>query len=511
MNEPHISPVSVEAESVYGSRVLLAVGALALVLGAGFFFQTAFHNGTIGPMARVALGLLAGTALMLFSEYTRTRLQHLFTEAITALGACLLYLSLWAAGDHFHLVSIPIAYGAMMLVTGSLTVLSLRRNSELTAGLGLIGGFITPMLTQTGALPWTLTLVYVGILNAALLLIPRHRPWHVIAPAAFLFTQFHVMEAVFAHQADSNTISTLTIALCASFYLAIFSWRPAMRSIGHLDLSFIDCGILGLSAIAYYATVHALLHTEYRVELAAIVVALAFAYTVLAYLERSSRTIYVTLALALTTGGVAAVCDGPYITGVWALQGALLAWAAATTRMTVVRIFSALAATFSLTHLMIAFPEGGASFFNERFLTLIAIGIGLLASRLFASRLDDSISREERLLWKSLECLGNVAFVSALSDQFWAWSNHNLTSLSVVWAAYGGALLILGFATRSQYRRIQALCLLALATLKAFVVDMAALDPNVRIISLIALGGVLLAGSFLYFLAQRSLQRSEEA
>ena len=193
MNEQQ-HPDPLDAERYFGSRLLLAAGALALIIGATFFFKLAFENGWIGTSGRVALGLIAGSALMVWSDRVRATLNHLFSESVTALGACVLYLSLWAAGNGFHLVPITVSFAAMVLLTGTLIVLALRRNSEITAALGLVGGFLTPTLTYSETPDWINLYSYITLLSGALIFVPPNRGWKLVTPAAFVLTQLYFFE-----------------------------------------------------------------------------------------------------------------------------------------------------------------------------------------------------------------------------------------------------------------------------------------------------------------------------
>jgi uncharacterized membrane protein len=84
-------------------------------------------------------------------------------------------------------------------------------------------------------------------------------------------------------------------------------------------------------------------------------------------------------------------------------------------------------------------------------------------------------------------------------------------SLSLVWAVYGGALLLFGHLRQNRLLRLVALALLAATTLKVFFFDLAGLERLYRIISFIVLGVVLLAVSFLYQQRQRRAAKSEGA
>jgi len=75
-------------------------------------------------------------------------------------------------------------------------------------------------------------------------------------------------------------------------------------------------------------------------------------------------------------------------------------------------------------------------------------------------------------------------------------------ALSVLWAALGLVAFVAGLGFRIPDLRHAGLALLALATIKVFLFDLAALDVAYRVISLVALGILLLASAWLWQRAQ---------
>jgi uncharacterized membrane protein len=85
-------------------------------------------------------------------------------------------------------------------------------------------------------------------------------------------------------------------------------------------------------------------------------------------------------------------------------------------------------------------------------------------------------------------CAGNLAdFVTA-----------KLVALSVLWALVGLGAVLVGFARRVQSLRYAALGLLGVTLLKILFVDLAQVRPAYRILSFLAVGGLLLCVSFVY-------------
>jgi hypothetical protein len=69
-------------------------------------------------------------------------------------------------------------------------------------------------------------------------------------------------------------------------------------------------------------------------------------------------------------------------------------------------------------------------------------------------------------------------------------------ALSILWVLLGAASFVIGLGRSIAVARRFGLCLLAIAVIKVFMFDLAALDVAYRVLSLLGLGGVLLASSF---------------
>ncbi|MGE3166462.1 MAG: DUF2339 domain-containing protein [Planctomycetota bacterium] len=82
-----------------------------------------------------------------------------------------------------------------------------------------------------------------------------------------------------------------------------------------------------------------------------------------------------------------------------------------------------------------------------------------------------------------------------------------LTSLSVLWAVYAGAVLVLGLRWQSAWLRWSSLGLFGLTVGKVFLVDTAELEAVYRVVAFLCLGAVLVGASLAY---SRLARREEE-
>jgi len=175
---------------------LTRAGALIVLLGAATFFKWAVDNEYIGALGRVAIGTVAGVGAIAAGEWLRERTRALWVNVVQGAGVALLFFSVFAAAALYHLVSFPVAFGAVAVIAGAGCALSLRGRSEVVLGLSLLGGLLAPVLLSTGSdnpgglFGWLL-LVCGAALAVSARLGFRIVPWLALAGTALLFGAWH--------------------------------------------------------------------------------------------------------------------------------------------------------------------------------------------------------------------------------------------------------------------------------------------------------------------------------
>src|SRR3989338_8074716 len=162
-------PTGLDLETLIAGRWLNRIGILALLLAAAFFLKCAFDNDWVGERGRVAIGLLCGSGLLVYSEWLRRRGYRYFSEGIAGLGAGVLYLSLYAGWSFYHLFPQAAAFAGMVVVTAAMVAVALGRDSQRLALVALVGGFLTPILLSTGKDQQVVLFTYLAVLDAGLL------------------------------------------------------------------------------------------------------------------------------------------------------------------------------------------------------------------------------------------------------------------------------------------------------------------------------------------------------
>ena len=70
--------------------------------------------------------------------------------------------------------------------------------------------------------------------------------------------------------------------------------------------------------------------------------------------------------------------------------------------------------------------------------------------------------------------------------------------LTLLWATYGLALVVVGIAGKWRWVRLGGLALLSVAIIKLFAIDTFTLEKGYRVAAYLTLGVLLLAGGFVY-------------
>ena len=182
------SKAAPDLESRIGSHWLNRIGITAVLIGVSYFLKFAFDNNWIGPAGRVAIGLLAGIAVVVWSENFRHRGYVIFSYSLKAVGIGVLYLSLYAAFQVYSLVPGGVAFIMMFAVTAATAVMAWTQDAEILAAFALIGGFSTPLLLSTGQNREVALFAYVAILDLGALALVILKPWRRLLVLSYVGT-----------------------------------------------------------------------------------------------------------------------------------------------------------------------------------------------------------------------------------------------------------------------------------------------------------------------------------
>src|ERR1035437_9843787 len=527
---PATSPkTEVSLETRIGGQWLNRIGIVAVLVGLSYFLKLAIENDWIGPVTRVAIGIVAGIALILWSERFRTRAFTAFAYSLKAIGFGALYLSLWAAFQFYRLVPAAAAFLARVRGARERAGRSLAHDSELLAPFALVGAFLTPVLVSPNQNHEVILFSYVALLDLGTVWVVAIRGWQRLLFASFVGTTLLFAAWASSYYTESQLATTLAFA---SFFFLLYAGAPFLGRKPAMERRYPNVLIVLalLNASSYFAASYLMLGEHYRFELAWLTVAVAVLFFVLTRAlqtrEASAHPLFGPLYLALGIGfltiAIPLKLEGYWNTLGWIVEGGALFWAAYRSERMLLRILGAGAFLLGIVRLI-----GVDSFglepllINPRF-GLYLLAIGALALLAYFTITEGGAGNRQwavaaiiginilALLALHFEVMGY--FQPQLAAAYSGQERHSIVTVrdfaySAVWMVYGSGLMLAGFWKRSAFVRWQAIVLLAMTVLKVFLVAIGTLERGYRIAAFIVLGAILLAVSFFY---QRSRMRTAE-
>lgn len=531
-----------DLESRIGSHWLNRIGIAAVLIGVSYFLKFAFDNNWIGPSGRVTIGLLAGVAVVLWSERFRSRGYRVFSFSLKAVGIGVLYLSLWAAFQVYSLIPGGVAFVAMLIVTASTAALALAQDAEILAAFALTGGFLTPALLSTGQNREIELFLYVAVLDAAMLVLIVFKAWRRLLVLSFAGTLLMYLGWYLTFYTRGQLRTTLGFA---TLFFAIFAIAPIIAK-GKDDqgnlFSAIPHILAFVNAVVYFLQVYAMLQEIDKTLSAWFALALAAVYIFLSRQMKARETnasaaatlhfLHLALAIGFITIAIPIRLNAHWITIGWFVEAAVLLWVADRVRSDFLNAFAVAALALGVMRLLFV-----DNFYSERLLLnpriavhLVAIVVLALVAWYGARRNDDLGRQGTAIAIVALNLLALIALSREVADYYsralmaassrpgtWIggeWSStRNIAiardfTFSALWMAYGAMLMVVGFWRRSAFIRWQALALISATTVKVFIYDVSQLDRGYRILSFIVLGALLLAISFGYQRDWLKLSRS---
>jgi uncharacterized membrane protein len=524
-------------EDRIGSQLFSRIGIVALLIGTTWFLKWAIDNHWIGPLGRILAGLIAGTAIVLWSERFRHKGFPAFSYSLKAIGSGALYLSLWAAFQLYHLLPAGAALGAMILVTAWNAFMAWSQNSQVLAAYALAGGLATPLLLSTGGNHEIFLFTYILAIDAATVILVRLKNWPRLLLGAFPGTVAYFIGWYFEWYSSNASHQLGTTVLFIALFFVSFAF-PSLgpstsisdeRKPDRFGNSLVEVLLpLANAAFAALALYSVLVDAQHHDLLPWMAVLFAALYLVLMRVPQSrvAAAVHLSLAVVFLTIAIPLKASGRWITIGWLVEGVALLWISARlsgatqqdASVSVHRLLRRLgvaALGLGFCGLLIQpfwFYQGPqTAFLNARFATAL-FGIAAFAAAtwiaLRAWRSPDAADSEwQRIAGGSIVAVNLIALQACVReiDTIWRETAGNAEAdlkralaVSAFLMIYGASLLAVGFWRRSAFIRWQALLLLVFTIAKTFLYDMRNLSQGYRVVSFLGLGALLMAISFAY-------------
>ncbi|MGE5392571.1 MAG: DUF2339 domain-containing protein [Candidatus Saccharibacteria bacterium] len=310
-----------------GSRIFTAVGAVAVILGIGFFLRYAFERNLITELMRVVLGLSAGVVLLGLGEYLRKKFFS-YGQVLMGTGLAILYLTFYAAFNYYGVFSFSWAFLGMAATTVIGAGIAIRNDSLPMAGFAQLGGFVTPFLVISGLDNLHLLFGYIAVLNIGMLLIALYRSWRALTlgslfGTALVYISWHVSHYSQAFFGEAFAYLTL-------FFLIFLAATLTRLFITKTKTDPNDFALILFNPLFYFLAAYSILQPLYPDVAGTFAFGLALIHIVLAAIvgrnERTAESKYFLYGVGflLLFVGIALQFHGSYITVGWAAEALVL-------------------------------------------------------------------------------------------------------------------------------------------------------------------------------------------
>ncbi|AUC22165.1 hypothetical protein BTO15_08675 [Polaribacter sejongensis] len=377
-----------DLEKFIGENLINKIGVLILVLGISFFVKFAIDKDWINEPARVGIGVLCGSLIMMIAHKLKKNYAS-FSSVLVAGAISVFYLTIYIAFHEYQLFSQTVAFCIMAVITAFSALVSVSYNRQELAILSLIGGFAAPFMLSTGEGNYVVLFSYIGILNLGILAISYFKKWKIATIVDFAFTiilfgswcLLNINKDNFEHNGALTFatifyfIFSLTIVLNNLKNKGVFSKIEYFILIANTFI-FFGIGMLILKDLeSNFTGLFTLLLAVYNV-----------AYATILYkkfgLDKNAIYILIGLALTFVTLTIPIQFNGNQITLFWAAEVVLLFWLSKKSKIESFKFGAIIVQVLSIISLLLdwelyAYSEELSVVFNPLFIAGFVVSVSL--------------------------------------------------------------------------------------------------------------------------------------
>lgn len=361
-------------------NVLTIIGIFTLVLGIGYFVKYAIDKNWIGESARMGIGFLAGSLLIITAHFIRKN-YTVFSSIIMGGGIAVFYFTTTIAFREYHLFIQNMAFAITCAITLLSIFLSYRYNSETLIIFSLFGGFLAPLMISTGQSNYIFLFTYLSLLNIGMLITVYLKNWKSVGWIAFIFTAIYLYFWT-TEKTDLSSIIFYIITYIIFYAFALYNYFKT-KLLSKLDILMLV--LINFSSIIGSVYIFSILKYEplsvFPLSFALINIFFAFREYQDKKFERN-YSVFAGIGIGLLTLAVALQFKTHLITSVWAIEASLLLYIWKKTGHNIFKIFFYLLFPLVILSQMMTWTE---YINNKKHLTLIFNPVFLTSLLVIAS------------------------------------------------------------------------------------------------------------------------------
>lgn len=529
---PTIKKPSSHFEIRVGQKWLLIIGIVTMVFGIAYFLKYSFERGWIGPAGRVAMAYLWGIGFLITGNQFRKRFEA-FGLVLIGGGIATLYFAAFAAFQIYHLFAQTPSFSVMVVITIFASVLSIVYDTKWLAILGLIGGFLTPVMLSTGQDNQIFLMTYMTILNFGILGVAYYKKWDILNMLGFaatylLYTGWFIKHYADMHYANmpANESKFWPAIIFLNIFYFIYCIIPFAYQFFRIGREQITGSlIITLNSFIAFGFSYFMIRERFSLEWVSVITILyAVVFLAMAsYLYRKDLYQKTAFAVFLSQSALFLIITIPiifskhWITIFWTTQAIVLLWSGVKLdRKSLINGAYALFAVTILKFLFYDYPAvfrlSAANFYlkdsytyllAERYITSLFLLFGLFVFAFMVKKISLSQLSPNRKDSTFIYGLAGILLFIMLNVETSSFFHDYLirarfAAISVLWTLFSVMLMLKGFKDNVSYIRILSLALFFITLIKVFFFDIAKIDTPYRILSFIILGVVMIGASYLY-------------
>ena len=325
--------VAASRDWITTGNVPVKVGVIVSFVGVSFLLKYAVERGLFSlPLEFRLLGVaMAGFTCLAIGWRLRRRMR-VYALSLQGGGIGILFLTIFAALRVWQLLPAPLAFALLLALAAATGALAVLQDARTLAVLGVVGGFLAPLLTSTGQGSHVALFSYYLVLNGVILGIAWRRAWRELNLIGFWFT--FAIAGLWGYGYFEPALFASTepfLVLYFLFYQAIallYALRQPPERLGVVDGTL----VFGTPVLAFALQSQLVRGSSYGLAISAAALALFYAAVATSLMRRKGPALrlfteaFTALAVVFTTLALPLALDARWTAAAWALEGAALIW-----------------------------------------------------------------------------------------------------------------------------------------------------------------------------------------